>query len=135
MRKILPVILSALFLILAVSCQSVKIEGFDGAKAKEVGSGKTSLHFVVQNDGENNAYFLVKTDKKTVADALTEANLIAGETSEYGFYVTSVNGVALDYNTDNAYWAFYIAGEYASVGADKAEIKEDTVYSFVRMNE
>ena len=40
--------------------------------------------------------------------------LIAGEDSDYGLYVKTVNGVTVDYDTDGKYWAFYVDGEYAA---------------------
>ena len=56
--------------------------------------------------------------------------IIEGEQGPYGLYVKAVNGVYADYDTDGAYWAFYINGEYAETGVDMTEIDETAVYSF-----
>ncbi len=75
--------------------------------------------------------FTVKTDKTTVGAALLEHGLIAGDDSEYGLYVKTVNGITADYDVDKSYWAFYINDEYAMTGVDSTEITEGATYSFV----
>ena len=74
--------------------------------------------------------FTISTDKKTVGEALLEENLIAGDDSEYGLYVKTVNGVTLDYDKDGMYWAFYVNGEYAQTGVDSTEITAGAEYAF-----
>ena len=76
--------------------------------------------------------FQVNTDATTVGEALLAVELIAGDESEYGLYVTSVNGITADWDTEKAYWAFYIGEEYAQTGVDATEIVADTEYSFVK---
>jgi hypothetical protein len=73
---------------------------------------------------------LVKTDKTTVGAALLEVELIAGEDSQYGLYVKTVNGITLDYDKDGKYWAFYIDGEMAMSGVDSTDIAEGATYEF-----
>lgn len=97
----------------------------------EIGEGDTSFAFEVTMQDGTKAAFNVHTNETTVGAALLGVDLIAGDDSEYGLYVTTVIGVTLDYNTDNAYWAFYIDGEYATVGVDGAEIESDRTYAFV----
>ena len=75
--------------------------------------------------------FTVKTDAKTVGAALLENALIAGEEDTYGLYIKKVNGITADYDTDKAYWAFYVNGEYAMSGVDSTNIDESAVYSLV----
>ena len=45
--------------------------------------------------------------------------------------VDTVNGIKYDYNTDGAYWAFYVNGEYAMSGVDSTDIVDGTTYSMV----
>ena len=98
----------------------------DGAT---VGEGKTAFTVeVVQLDGTS-IKFTVNTDKATVGEALLDLGIVAGDTTEYGLYVKTVNGVTLDYNTDGAYWAFYINGEYASTGVDATNIEAGAAYA------
>ena len=99
-------------------------------EAEQVGEGKTSFNFEVVDADKNVSTFIVYTDKTTVGDALEEAGLIAGDESEFGLYVKTVNGVTLDYNKDGMYWAFYENGQYAQAGVDLTEIVPGTNYEF-----
>lgn len=96
----------------------------------EKGEGETEFYFnVVDVDGKESK-FKIFTDKKTVGEALIELALIAGEDSEYGLYVKTVNGLTLDYDKDGKYWAFYIDGEMAMSGVDSTDITEGATYAF-----
>lgn len=81
---------------------------------------------------EKTVTFTVKTDEKTVGAALLEQKLIAGDQSEYGLYIKTVNGIIADYDVDQTYWAFYVNGEYAMTGVDATEITEGVTYQLVR---
>ncbi len=99
--------------------------------ANVVGEGSTKFKFVVTDADKKSTEFTVNTDETTVGAALLKVGLIAGQDSSYGLFVTTVNGVTLDYNTDGSYWAFYIDGDYASTGVDSTEITAGATYSFV----
>ena len=95
-----------------------------------LGEGSTKFQFVVVDADGNETDFEIHTDKETVGEALLEENLIAGDDSEYGLYVKTVNGITADYDTDQTYWAFYINGEYAATGVDSTPVTEGDTYSF-----
>ena len=98
----------------------------DGAT---VGKGATAFTVeVAQLDGTS-ITFTVNTDKATVGEALLELGIVAGDDTEYGLYVKTVNGVTLDYDTDGAYWGFYINGEYAMTGVDATNIEAGAIYA------
>ena len=98
----------------------------DGAT---VGKGATAFTVeVAQLDGTS-ITFTVNTDKATVGEALLELGIVAGDDTEYGLYVKTVNGVTLDYDTDGADWAFYINGEYAMTGVDATNIEAGAIYA------
>ena len=103
-----------------------------GAQTEDhvLGEGSTSFTFTVTDQEGTETEFEIHTDQETVGDALTELGLIAGEESDYGLYVKTVNGVTLDYDADGAYWAFYVNGEYAQTGVDATTITEGDAYSF-----
>ena len=97
------------------------------------GEAKKELSFVfkvVDLDG-NEKSFDIKTDAKTVGEALVAEKLISGTDSEYGLMVDTVNGVKYEYSADGAYWAFYIDGEMAMAGVDSTDIVDGATYSFV----
>ncbi len=95
-----------------------------------LGQGATQFIFSVTDVDGNEAAYQINTDKTTVGEALEELGLIAGEKSEYGLYIKTVNGITVDFDTDGKYWAFYVDGEYAMAGADTTEIEADSTYSF-----
>ena len=95
-----------------------------------LGEGQTKFAFVVVDTDGNETNFEIHTNKATVGEALLELELIAGETSEYGLYVKTVNGITADYDVDQTYWAFYVNDEYAMSGADTTAIEEGATYSF-----
>lgn len=96
----------------------------------EIGEGQTEFTFVVADQEGNETQFLVHTDKETVGEALLELGLIAGDESEYGLYVKTVNGITADYDADQTYWAFYVNGEYAQTGVDSTAVTAGDTYSF-----
>ena len=102
----------------------------EAAKTTVLGEGETKFTFTVVDLEGNEAAFEINTDKKTVGDALLDLGLIAGDESEYGLYVKTVNGTTLDYDKDGAYWAFYVDGEYATSGVDTTDIVAGTTYTF-----
>ena len=100
------------------------------AEGGVLGEGNTKFAFTVVDKEGKETEFEIHTDKETVGDALSELGLIAGEESEYGLYVKTVNGITADYDKDGVYWAFYINGEYAPTGVDSTAITEGETYSF-----
>ena len=97
-----------------------------------LGEGNTSFTFVVRDiDGREKSY-TVKTDAKTVGEALLAVDMIEGENGQYGLYVKKVDGITADYDVDATYWAFYINGEYAMSGVDTTDITAGATYMFAK---
>ena len=93
-------------------------------------SAKTSFTVVTTDlDGKETTHE-IKTDAATVGEALLAEGLIDGEDSDYGLYITTVNGITLDWEKDGKYWAFYINGEYAQTGVDTTNVEDGAVYTF-----
>lgn len=95
-----------------------------------LGEGEKTFTITVTDGDGNESTFEVNTDKGTVGEALLDAGIIAGDESEYGLYVKTVNGITADYDVDGTYWAFYINGEYAMSGVDTTDVEAGAVYSF-----
>ena len=93
-------------------------------------SSTKNFTFVVVDTDSNETKFEISTTKTIVGDALLDEGLIAGEDSQYGLYVKTVNGTTLDFDTDGMYWAFYVNGQYAMSGVDTTEIKDGETYMF-----
>ena len=93
-----------------------------------LGEGATVFDLKITVADGSSTVYEIHTDKATVGEALLELGLIAGEESEYGLYIKTVNGVTADYDTDGTYWAFYVNGEYATSGADATAIEAGATY-------
>lgn len=140
MTKLLALVLALVMVIALSACGQQKAEDNNDngaqitlpvADGADIGSGAVSFTTSVTGKDGKAISFTVHTDKETVGEALLELGIITGDTTEYGLYVKSVNGETADYDTDGAYWAFYIGDQYAPVGVDMASIEEGATYGFV----
>lgn len=93
-----------------------------------IGEGETEFTFTVTDKDGSGKEFTVKTDSKTVGDALLAVEIIHGDIGDYGLYVKEVNGIVADYDLDGTYWAFYIDGEYAMSGVDTTDVVAGSHY-------
>ena len=137
MKKMLSFIL-AIFCVVALFTGCNRNQGpvyVDGtAKYTEdatLGTGSKTITVTVQDNEGKKINFAIKTDAKTVGDALLENELIAGDQGAYGMYIKVVNGLRADYDKDQAYWAFTIGGEMAMTGVDATDITDGGVYGLV----
>jgi len=131
MKKLMSLVL-AMLLLLAAGC-GAPTDDADApvtvADGDTVGDGAVSFPLLIADKDGNEVNITVNTDEDTVGAALLELGLIAGDESEYGLYVKTVNGITADYDTDGTYWAFYINGEYAMTGVDATPIAEGESYA------
>ena len=133
--SIICAVLSIILVVCLASCgNTVDAEGlWENAtyrKDTELGKGATTVQVQVKA-GEESITFTIKTDKKTLGDALLEHELITGDESQYGLYIKSVNGIRADYDLDKSYWGFYKNGEYMLTGVDGTEIADGEHYELV----
>lgn len=91
---------------------------------------KTVTVKVVHAD-QSEKEFTYETDDEYLGELLTEEGLVEGEVSEYGMYITKVDGEQAVFETDNAYWALYENGDYASTGADQTVLDDGDEFSLV----
>lgn len=54
-----------------------------------------------------------------------------GTDSDYGLYISAINGETADYDADGAYWAINVNGEYGQYGADSQPIADGDAFEFV----
>ncbi len=93
-------------------------------KPKAASGGKEITVTVVDDQGKKKSYEL-ETDASYLGQALNEIEglVVEGEEGDYGMYVRAVNGLEAVYERDQAYWAFYVNGEYCNYA-----IEEQPVY-------
>ena len=96
---------------------------------QSLGQGATKFTLEVVDLDGSTATAQISTDKETVGEALQELGVIKGEQGAFGLYIKAVNGIPYSYETDGAYWGFYIDGEYALSGVDTTDIVAGTTYT------
>lgn len=139
MKKLLSILLCIALIAAIALCTSgcgsknnttASVTSADASAVVSKGEGETMFLFNVVDPEGKESHFEIHTDEKTVGAALLSLGLIAGEDSEYGLYVKTVNGVTVDYDQDGKYWAFYVDGEYAATGVDSTDITAGATYTF-----
>lgn len=85
---------------------------------------------VVDNNGKEKSYSH-KTDAEYLLGALKEIKgfEISGSDSEYGLFVTTVNGVTA--GEGGSYWAFYVNDSYCNYGVDSQPVYDGDAFRIV----
>ena len=93
--------------------------------------GKNVTIVIIHKDGTEKRMEYA-TDLEFLSQLLVEKELVTGyESAEYGYTIESVDGVALDWSKDNAYWALYEGDEYAVTSAAGIVLTDGGVYKLV----
>lgn len=135
MKKTIRILISILCIaLLFAGCNKGPVYVDGTAKYTEdvtLGEGSKTITVTVKDHEGKAVVFTIKTDAKTVGDALLENDLIAGDEGAYGLYVKVVNGLRADYDKDHAYWGFNVNGETSLTGVDMTDITDGGVYELV----
>ena len=117
------IVLAVVALIAAVAV----LLGVYAATRKPAQAGtKTITVDVVLTDGSDTVSTLT-TDAEYLRGALEEAGMIEGSESEYGLFVTTVNGVTAD-DAKQQWWCFTKGGEMLMTGVDDTPIADGEQY-------
>ena len=136
MKKTISILLAVLCIItLFAGCREKAPVYVDGTvrytEDVTLGSGSKTITVTVKDNEGKAVVFTIKTDAKTVGEALLDNEVIAGDEGAYGLYIKVVNGLRADYDKDRAYWAFTINGEMAMTGVDQTDLTDGGVYELV----
>ena len=95
--------------------------------------GSKNIIIEVKDSEGNVTTYEVTTDAEFLRQAMDEAEGLTydGSDSEFGMMVEVVNGEQAIYAEDNAYWAFYVNGEYGNYGIDSQPVTDGDTYSIV----
>ncbi|MBQ8604985.1 MAG: DUF4430 domain-containing protein [Oscillospiraceae bacterium] len=151
MKKLFPVLLSMVMVLSLVACsddtssqqdaqqnsrttQTVETGLWAAAiytEDTEVGEGENIVAVTVSAE-EKSIVITLKTDEENFGQALRKSGFVEGSESDYGLYISHVNGIKAIYEEDNAYWAFLDGeGNYMSYGVDEAELTGNDAYQLV----
>lgn len=105
----------------------------DEQPAEDDAEGSKNIVIEVKDSEGNVTSYEVVTDAEFLRQAMDEAEGLTydGTDSEYGMMVEVVNGEQAIYSEDNAYWAFYVNGEYGNYGIDSQPVTDGDTYSIV----
>lgn len=119
------IIALALVIVLAVAALFV----WQAAKPETQQGGKEIVVNVDHLNGDDASY-TIYTDAEYLRAALEQENLIEGTESQYGLYVTSVDGEAAD-ESKQEWWGYSVNGAFAELGVDSQPVADGDVYDFV----
>ncbi len=99
------------------------------ANRPKASEGTKAYKLTVVDDQQAEKVYEGKTDAEFLSDLMGELQdagnfSYEGSESEYGLFITSVNGLTADYDTDGAYWSIYVNGEYGMYGADSQPVED-----------
>lgn len=89
--------------------------------------GEKNITVTITHGDGSEKEFAIETDEQTLRAALEEHDLIAGEESEYGLFVTTVDGETVDAAKEQ-WWCFTQSGEMLMTGVDETMIADGDVY-------
>ncbi|MDD4850440.1 MAG: DUF4430 domain-containing protein [Gemmiger sp.] len=92
-----------------------------GPKATAIGGSKTLTVQVVCADATED--FTFTTDAEFLRQALEEQKLVTGTESDYGLFVTTVNGVTAD-DAKQEWWCFTQNGTTLMTGVDTTPVAD-----------
>lgn len=97
-----------------------------GTIRSRIARNRESLGLILPNR------YTTLSEEKTEYTQLIQIIMLTTATPRTTPYVTTVNGITADWDTEKAYWAFYIGEEYAQTGVDATEIVAGTTYTFAK---
>ena len=119
----------ALIVIVLVAALMAGVYVMPRPPAKE-GSKNVTVVIVYQDGTEKKLEYA--TDLNYLSELLLEKELVTGyESEEFGFTIEGVDGIVLDWATDNAYWALYEGEEYATTSAAGIVLTDGGVYKLI----
>ena len=119
-RKILWAVVA---LVVAVAAAAALYFAFG---PKGAAGQKTITVDVVQLDGAETVH-TITTEAEFLRGALEQEGLIAGEESDYGLFVTTVDGVTAD-DSQEQWWCFTKGGESLATGVDSTPIADGDTF-------
>ena len=134
MKKLLSLLLAMILVLSMTACTTAPQETTAAPVETTAPAVGVPFTVIVTDADGTETTFRYTSVAATVGEALLSEGLITGDESEYGLYITSVNGITADWATENAYWAFYIDGAYAETGVDSTPVIAGATYELVKTN-
>lgn len=128
MQKNKKVLIIAAVVLILIAAALLIIEG---SKKPVPIEGAKTITVTVMQEGVENKVFTIHTDAEFLRGALEQEKLVEGTESQYGLYVTTVDGVTAD-DSQRQYWCFKDGnGDDLTVGVDSAPIADGDAFQIV----
>ncbi len=118
--------LIALIVLIVLVAAAVGVWYFCGPAKDANTDAKQISVTVVHSDGSKNQ-FDIATKAEFLRDALESVKLISGDESQYGLFVTTVDGEKAD-DSKQEWWCFTKGGEMLNTGVDDTPIADGDSY-------
>lgn len=120
MRKANLTRFTALLLVVLIAAMAL----FTGCTKAETQTGAKTITVEIIVEGAETVTKTIKTDAEFLRGALEqEEGLLAGEESQYGLFVKTVNGITVD-DSKQQWWCFTKGGEDLFTGVDTTPIAD-----------
>lgn len=119
-RILLPALVLVLMLTMLCGC----------AKDKASNGNEIAFTLTVTHSDKSQKEFEITTTETNLRRALEQENLISGQESEYGLFVTTVDGETADYSKDEGWWCLTKDGEQTAEGVDGCTVADGDEYGF-----
>lgn len=118
-------LIAVLVLVLLVAVAAVCWFAF---APKAVEGSKTITVDITHKDGSTVTYE-IHTDEEFLRGAMEQESLVAGNESEYGLYILTVDGETVD-ESNQEWWGYTKSGEMVNYGVDTCPIEDGDHYEF-----
>jgi len=99
------------------------------ANKPQAQAGDKNIVVTVVHKDESKKEFKINTSAESLRKACEEQNLIAGDESDYGLYVKTVDGETAD-DANQEWWCVTKGGEMLPTGVDDTMIADGEQYEF-----
>lgn len=128
----IELIVSILIILLALGGVFLARGGFSNNK-NTTQAGQNTVEVNVVNEKEDyDKTYSYKTEEKTLGDLLDKEKLVEYQDSDYGRFITGVDGMKAD-DSKQLWWSVEVNGESAQTGVDGIEIKDGDKYTLRMM--
>ena len=95
--------------------------------------GSKAVTIEVINSNEESTVYEVQTDAEYLQQAMDEAEGLeySGTEGDFGLMIDTVNGETAVYETDAAYWGFFVNGEYCNYGISEQPVEDGDAFQIV----
>lgn len=128
----IELIVSVLIILLAIGGVFL-VRGVFSNNKNTTQAGQNNVEVNVVNEKEDyDKTYSFETEEKTLGDLLDKEKLVEYQDSDYGRYITGVDGMKAD-DSKQLWWSVEVNGESSQTGVDGIEIKDGDKYTLRMM--